>query len=69
MWKPEVNEVGKTIIAELEKVKTGKRRFFKKAYRHVTDIKAAIDEIGDYSSCVGVKSCGRPNEQIVWDEE
>ena len=40
---------------------------FLKAYRNVTDIKAAIDEIGDYPSCVGVKSCGQPNEQIVPD--
>ena len=30
-------------------------------------VKAAIDEIGDYPSCVGVKSCGQPNEEIVWD--
>ena len=40
---------------------------FLKAYRNVTDIKAAIDEIGDYPSCVGVKSCGQPNEEIVPD--
>ncbi len=40
---------------------------FLKAYRNVTDIKAAIDETGDYPSCVGVKSCGQPNEQIVQD--
>jgi precorrin-2/cobalt-factor-2 C20-methyltransferase len=40
---------------------------FLKAYRNVPDIKAAIDEIGDYPSCVGVKSCGQPNEQIVQD--
>ena len=40
---------------------------FLKAYRNVTDIKAAIDEIGNYPSCVGVKSCGQPNEEIVWD--
>ena len=42
---------------------------FLKAYRNVTDIKAAIDEIGDYPSCVGVKSCGQPNEEIVRDLE
>lgn len=42
---------------------------FLKAYRNVTDIKAAIDEIGDYPSCVGVKSCGQPNEEIVRDME
>jgi precorrin-2/cobalt-factor-2 C20-methyltransferase len=42
---------------------------FLKAYRNVTDIKAAIDEIGDYPSCVGVKSCGQPNEEIVPDIE
>ena len=40
---------------------------FLKAYRHVTDIKAAIDEIGNYPSCVGVKSCGQPNEEIIRD--
>ena len=42
---------------------------FLKAYRNVTDIKAAIDEIGDYPSCVGVRSCGQPNEEIVRDME
>ena len=42
---------------------------FLKAYRNVSDIKAAIDEIGDYPSCVGVKSCGQPNEEIVRDIE
>jgi precorrin-2/cobalt-factor-2 C20-methyltransferase len=42
---------------------------FLKAYRNVTDIKAAIDEIGDYPSCVGVKSCGQPDEEIVQDLE
>ena len=40
---------------------------FLKAYRNVADIKAAIDEIGNYPSCVGVKSCGQPNEEIVRD--
>jgi precorrin-2/cobalt-factor-2 C20-methyltransferase len=42
---------------------------FLKAYRNLTDIKAAIDEVGDYPSCVGIKSCGQPNEEIVWDLE
>jgi precorrin-2/cobalt-factor-2 C20-methyltransferase len=42
---------------------------FLKAYRNVTDIKAAIDEIGDFPSCVGVRSCGQPNEEIVHDIE
>lgn len=40
---------------------------FLKAYRNVTDIKAAIDESGQYPSCVGVRSCGQPNEEILWD--
>ena len=40
---------------------------FLKAYRNVTDIKAAIDESGKYPSCVGVRSCGHPNEEIVRD--
>ena len=42
---------------------------FLKAYRNVPDIKAAIDEVGTYPSCVGVKSCGQPNEKIVRDME
>lgn len=42
---------------------------FLKAYRNVTDIKAAIDEIGDYPSCVAVKSCGQSDEEIVRDLE
>jgi len=42
---------------------------FLKAYRNVIDIKAAIDEIGDYPSCVAVKSCGQPDEEIVRDLE
>lgn len=40
---------------------------FLKAYRNVTDIKAAIDETGKYRSCVGVKSCGHPDEEIIKD--
>ena len=40
---------------------------FLKAYRNVTDIKAAIDESGKYPSCVGVRSCGQPNEEILRD--
>jgi precorrin-2/cobalt-factor-2 C20-methyltransferase len=40
---------------------------FLKAYRNVTDIKSAIEESGKYSSCVGVQSCGHPDEEIVSD--
>ena len=40
---------------------------FLKAYRNVTDIKAAIDESGKYPNCVGVRSCGHPNEEILRD--
>ena len=40
---------------------------FLKAYRNVPDIKAAIDETGKYPSCVGVKSCGQSNEEIIND--
>jgi precorrin-2/cobalt-factor-2 C20-methyltransferase len=40
---------------------------FLKAYRNVADIKAAVDESGDYPSCMGVKSCGQPDEEIVCD--
>jgi precorrin-2/cobalt-factor-2 C20-methyltransferase len=40
---------------------------FLKAYRNVTDIKAAIEESGKYARCVGVKSCGHPNEEIIND--
>jgi len=40
---------------------------FLKAYRNVTDIKSAIEESGKYSSCVGVQSCGLPDEEIVSD--
>jgi precorrin-2/cobalt-factor-2 C20-methyltransferase len=42
---------------------------FLKAYRNVTDIKAAIEESGKYPSCVGVKSCGHPDEEIIKDIE
>jgi len=42
---------------------------FLKAYRNVTDIIAAIDESGKYPSCVGVKSCGHPDEEIIKDIE
>jgi precorrin-2/cobalt-factor-2 C20-methyltransferase len=42
---------------------------FLKAYRNVKDIKGAIDETGAYPSCIGVKSCGHPNEEIVPDLE
>ena len=40
---------------------------FLKAYRNVPDIKAAIDETGRYINCVGVKSCGQPDEEIIDD--
>jgi precorrin-2/cobalt-factor-2 C20-methyltransferase len=40
---------------------------FLKAYRNVSDIKAAIDETGKYPSCVGVKSCGLSSEEIIND--
>jgi precorrin-2/cobalt-factor-2 C20-methyltransferase len=40
---------------------------FLKAYRNVQDIKGAIEEIGIYASCVGIKNCGHPNEEIVPD--
>ena len=42
---------------------------FLKAYRHVKDIKGALEEIGGYGSCVGVKHCSHPNEEIVADIE
>ena len=42
---------------------------FLKAYRNVSDIKAAIDETGKYPLCVGIKSCGLPDEEIVNDIE
>jgi precorrin-2/cobalt-factor-2 C20-methyltransferase len=42
---------------------------FLKAYRNVNDIKAAIDETGKYPRCVGVKSCGHPEEEIINDIE
>ena len=42
---------------------------FLKAYRNVKDIKGALEEIGMYASCVGVKNCGHPNEEIVADME
>ena len=42
---------------------------FLKAYRNVTDIKAAIDESGKYPCCVGVKNCGHQDEEIINDIE
>lgn len=42
---------------------------FLKAYRNVKDIRGAIEENGVYASCVGVKNCGQPNEEIVPDIE
>jgi precorrin-2/cobalt-factor-2 C20-methyltransferase len=42
---------------------------FLKAYRHVQDIKAAIDELGTYPSSVGVKNCSHPTEEIIPDIE
>jgi precorrin-2/cobalt-factor-2 C20-methyltransferase len=40
---------------------------FLKAYRNVSDIKAAIDETGTYTSCVGVKNCSQSSEIIIND--
>jgi len=40
---------------------------FLKAYRNIQDIKGAIKETAGYTSCVGVKHCGHPNEEIVPD--
>jgi precorrin-2/cobalt-factor-2 C20-methyltransferase len=40
---------------------------FLKAYRNVPDIKAAIDETGTYTSCVGVKNCSQSSEIIIND--
>jgi precorrin-2/cobalt-factor-2 C20-methyltransferase len=40
---------------------------FLKAYRNVSDIKAALDESGKYPNCVGVKSCGQSSEEIIKD--
>jgi len=40
---------------------------FLKAYRNVSDIKAAIDETGKYPRSVGIKSCGQQNEEIIND--
>jgi precorrin-2/cobalt-factor-2 C20-methyltransferase len=40
---------------------------FLKAYRNIRDIKTAVDEIGGYNRCVGVKNCSQPDEQIVPD--
>jgi precorrin-2/cobalt-factor-2 C20-methyltransferase len=42
---------------------------FLKAYRNVRDIKGAIEEIGGYASCVGVKNCSHANEEIIPDIE
>lgn len=38
---------------------------FMKAYRNVADISDAIDEIGAYRSCVGVKNCSHPDQEII----
>jgi precorrin-2/cobalt-factor-2 C20-methyltransferase len=38
-----------------------------KVYRNVKDIQTAVDEVGTYSSCVAVKNCGFPEEEIVPD--
>ena len=42
---------------------------FLKAYRNVPDIKAAIDETGTYTSCVGIKNCSQSSEIIINDIE
>lgn len=40
---------------------------FLKAYRNIKDIKAAIDESGQYLSSVGIKNCGQAEEEIIPD--
>ncbi len=40
---------------------------FLKAYRHVEDIRTAIDESSTYVTSVGIKNCGLPDEEIVPD--
>jgi len=40
---------------------------FMKAYRNVSDIKAAIDETGKYPKSVGIKCCGQQDEEIIDD--
>jgi len=40
---------------------------FLKAYRNIEDIKEAIDETGQYLSCVGIKKCGQAEEEIIPD--
>jgi precorrin-2/cobalt-factor-2 C20-methyltransferase len=40
---------------------------FLKAYRKVKDITAAIDEIGVYQNCFGIKNCGLEDEEIITD--
>ena len=42
---------------------------FLKAYRNLEDIRAALDESGQYPYCVAVKNCGHPSEEIVVDLE
>jgi precorrin-2/cobalt-factor-2 C20-methyltransferase len=42
---------------------------FLKAYRNVPDIRAAIDEAGNFSRCIGVKNCSLPGEEIIPDME
>ena len=42
---------------------------FLKAYRNVQDIRAAIDEAGNFSKCIGVKNCSLPDEEIIPDME
>jgi precorrin-2/cobalt-factor-2 C20-methyltransferase len=38
---------------------------FLKAYRHLDDICAALEESGEYPCCAAVKHCGRPEEEVV----
>ncbi len=38
-----------------------------KAYRNVEDITAEIEKNPSYTSCVGIKKCGLPEEEIIRD--
>lgn len=40
---------------------------FLKAYRKVNDIIGALDETGRFKNCVGVKKCGLPDEEIIYN--
>lgn len=40
---------------------------FLKAYRKVKDIIGALEEAGRFKNCVGVKKCGLPDEEIIYN--